>query len=200
MTLNLLIWVPAGLAVAIILFSWSRSKAGLGDKLGPPGWSFGNSWASSLTAALVLFQTFFGQNLLPASGTFMSGTMYGSLAAMFGGGLVAAPLIYLATGSYVKTGEDVQTQGRVWGFLIAAAMVLWAVIGQLAETLMLALDLTRGNLPWIIARVFVVVAVLVLVAGGCHGARSTYYVLNELHSQKLTEAFNKARAPRWVLP
>lgn len=191
-------FVPALLALLLVLDARKRSGAKWCDKLGPPGWRFSESWASSLTAILALFHALFAQNLLSAD-SFMPKADYAALSAMFGALVLAAPLVYLAT-ARLKEGTELQLQGLVAGFVVGAFLVLWAVIGQLLLTALLAVDVGRQNLNVGIASVFVVLSIAALVAATVHGVRTVRFILQHLHSGALAARFEAGEAPTWFWP
>jgi hypothetical protein len=192
--------VPLVIAAVMVLSAWSKSTANCCDKLGPPGWSFSTSWASNLTVVLAVFQMLFAQNLL-SDAPYMPKTSYAALAAMFGALLIAGPFVYLGSGLLsLNDKKEVQVQGRVWGFLLGATLVLWAVVGQLLETVVLSFDVARGGLDTAIACVFNGLSIAILAVAIWHGWRTVHFVLVNLHAGTLREMFHRGQAPAWPLP
>jgi hypothetical protein len=197
----IVMFLPAAAALAIVLIARRRSGAAWCDKLGPPGWSFSSSWASSLTAVLAVFQMLFAQNLLPPGEPYIPKATYAAFAVMFAALLLAAPVVYLALGRLEPPQKEVQIQGRVWGFVVAAFLVLWAIIGQLVETFVLSVDVARGPLDNWIAGVFVLLSAILVVAAALHGGRTVHFILKNLQSSgRFAASFAQGNAPAWFLP
>ncbi len=164
-TLNLLLahhgtpwWIwatviaPLVLAVVLVAFVWPEARGNVGpsDHLGPANWDFSASFGSSLTVFSSLLGTILSASLLPTS-TLVPADTYAGLNLMFGVMIIAGPLIYTATqqptpvhraGSVV---QEPQYQGRVWGFLVATALTLWAVLGELVTVALVLNEIRRGG-------------------------------------------------------
>lgn len=186
---TILIWVPALVALIVIISASVFAKARLGSPIGGLAWSFSGSWASNLTALMVLFTTLFAIDELPAD-PYVSADDYTALSVMFAAMVIVAPILFLLAASYEPGG----VQGRVWGFLIAGVLILWAVIGQLGTTFVLSLDLARSNLHAGAAAVLIGLSGLALVSAAVHGIRSTAYALTSTEA-----AVQEALAPPVVL-
>jgi hypothetical protein len=123
------VWIRA------IFLGWGTDETfSLSDKMGQPGWSFSESWASTLTVALAVVGTVAASSVLPPEPLRMSTIGYIGLSLFFGGLTVFAPIVYVAFRSHhpvTDPDEHSSTHGYVGGFLAAAAVTLWAAFGQL---------------------------------------------------------------------
>jgi hypothetical protein len=222
----MLTWVLLGGSLLLALFlvgqQWQTTRRPMDTKLGPLGWSFTDSWASNLTGLLALFATLSATELVPQANTdaWLPGTTYAALGALFGGLVLAAPLVYLALANPEKGSTDttrqteppdVHYQGCVKGFLLATTLVLWALFGQLGVSALLITELLRSTLPWPIGVLLLLLAVVVFIAGGVHAAHSIGFILRELAKpdpkglltkdlRRLEHLYTSGRAPRWILP
>jgi hypothetical protein len=146
----------------------------------------------------VLFDTLFAAELLPASGSYVAAETYKALGGLFSVCMVLGPLIYVATAEQHAKDQRYQLQGCVGGFLVAGAVILWAVGGQLATTLLLTVDLLGSTLQRGVAGILVVLSAVALLGALWHGGRSVCFILHELRSPQ--DLIDQARAPRWMMP
>ena len=193
-----LILVPAIAAILIVAVAWQGRP---GDKLGPVNWSFNDSWASNLTVVLALFDSFFVDDLLPESGTMVDPAIYSNLAILFAALVIVGPFIYTATSAQVVKGSESQRQGYVWTFAVSAALILWAVLGQLSTTFVLSLDLLESDMHKGVAWTLVFLAGTVLLAALAHSVRSVRHVFQTQRDSVFgTQNFVAAKAPSWRMP
>ncbi len=167
----------ASLAAALLLVSvrWFIGeyprKATLTGRIGPANWDFTKSWGSTLTAVGALLGTIIAASVLPDK-TVVPKTTYAGLNLFFGALIVIAPFIYTATQTAApfhrtKTVKEPQFQGYVWSFLLATALTLWAVLGELGSILAVFNEIrVGGTMPqvtlWILAVLLAISAVLLL--------------------------------------
>jgi hypothetical protein len=172
------IWVtvfaPLGAATVLVGYSWFTDDSGArhSDRLGPANWDFSASFASTLTVFGSLLGTILSANVLPAN-TLVPANTYTGLNLMFGVIVIVGPLIYTGTQTTVQVhrGSPVtepQYQGTVWGFLIATALTLWAVIGELATIGLVLNEIRRGgSLPavalWVMVALLAISAMFLLI-------------------------------------
>lgn len=152
------LWAPpvfgAGLAALIVIFAgifaWGMSNwPGFGWWLvGPvhagPAWTAKDSWVTNIGAVGAILGT-----VVTASNAALKTVVIQPAAAadvtilfiVFGGASAVAPVVYGATAKAESAGTDTAT-GSVWGFLLAGAASLFAVLGEMA---------TVGLLAWSIA-------------------------------------------------
>lgn len=205
------IWVtvfaPLGAAIALVGYSWVTDDSGArhNDRLGPANWDFSASFASTLTVFGSLLGTILSANVLPAN-TLVPANTYTGLNLMFGVIVIVGPLIYTATQTTVQVhrgfpSAEPQYQGTVWGFLVATALTLWAVIGELATIGLVLNEIRRGgSLPavalWVMVALLAISAAFLLVLakqriGGILTSQKTHDATRQtrqrgLHAQYLT--------------
>ncbi len=177
-----LIFAPLGFAALLVTVRWNAWKSKrreeherlfhLGSRMGPANWDFSTSWASNLTVVGALLGTILSAGALPDE-TAVSKATYAGLNLLFGVLILVAPLVYTATRrpTYVhrRTAKAAEPQylGVVFFFLVASALTLGAVLGELATVLQLFREIrTANSLPvaavWLMG-VLVVAAALLLV-------------------------------------
>lgn len=117
----------------------------LGDRMGPANWDFTTSWASTLTAVGALLGSILAAGVLPDETQRLSNAAFAGLNLFFGLLIPVAPLVYNATrgpkDTDAATGKQPQYQGYVWSFLLASAITLWAVLGELATIFLLLAEM-----------------------------------------------------------
>lgn len=116
----------------------------------PADLDFKTSFASTVTAAGAVLATVIAASVLPEETATLSKEAFVALNLVFGIAVVVAGLVYAALQRPVwvdakkekPTDPDIQQrnmQGRVWGFLVASLITVWAVFGELL-TVWLLLD------------------------------------------------------------
>ncbi len=99
--------------------------------LGSATWSFSDSWASTFTGVSAVLGLFLALGLefkvqaLDEKG-------FALLNFFFAVIVLAAALVYQATGKTVSDDGGEHFQGRLWAFFLAAFLTLWAVFGQIS--------------------------------------------------------------------
>jgi hypothetical protein len=158
------------LVVAVILIIiCTRGFRGLkgNEKMGAAYWDPKGSWASTLTATgAILGSVLSAPAVLPANTLLLSRAHYFGLSLFFGALTVVAPFGYNTVRCAEKTdgGKRLEYHGYVWSFLTATALLLWAVLGQLA-TLSLLLnepqshDAMPGFVRWAFQLVLLLAAI-----------------------------------------
>lgn len=148
------LWFPAALALALIL-GWSAwvivtargdtTARGLGSDL-PVEWS-SSTFASGVTGVGALLATVVSAEVLPEDTIALPKTAYTALALIFGIAIAVAGVVYEATQGVDADGKPI---GRVWGFLVAAFILLWATFGQLFVLFLLIDELAadKGFSGW----------------------------------------------------
>ena len=145
----------------------------LRERMGPISFDFSKSWASSFTVVGgILGSILSAKGVVPDKPQFMPAPSYAALNLLFVVTVILAAFVYRATSTPANTaspqgGTDVQYQGFVWGFLIASALTLWAVVGELATTLLLFGEISSQSaysqpVFWLFFVLVLAVAVLVL--------------------------------------
>jgi len=129
--------------VATRIRSFRRNIIGFqcGKEMGPPDWDFKSSWASTLTVAGAVIGAIVAEpDLFPESPT-LSRAAYSGLSILFALMAVLAPLFYSAFRIVRKPVALVPFRGRVWAFLVASAITLWAACGELFMAALLLWDI-----------------------------------------------------------
>jgi hypothetical protein len=160
-----LVAVPIS-AIAIVLIGYRiakykyliiRNNVNPFTRMGTGSWKFNESWASTLTATGAVLGLILAAELLPEQPQTFSTATYVMLNLLFGATIVVATLLYNAVRwpkrvcTYEK-GEPVvvngqpvtvtENQGVVVVFMLASAIVLWGLFGQLLTTWYLLGELT----------------------------------------------------------
>jgi hypothetical protein len=124
----------------------------LKDRIGPVQWDFSKSWASNLTVVGALLGTIISAGVLPEASATPKST-FAVLSLLFGVLVVLGPFLYAATQRAksvhrTKTVKEPQYQGYLWSFLLAAAITLWAVFGEVGTSFAILYELrTESSLP-----------------------------------------------------
>jgi hypothetical protein len=167
----------ASLAVSLLLVvaRWLVGKypraAGLKGRIGPANWDFTKSWGSNLTALGALLGTIIAAGVLPDQ-TAVPKTTYAGLNLFFGALILIGPLVYTATQTSAaadpaKSPQEPQLQGYVWSFLLASAITLWAMLGELGTILAVFNEIRVGEtmpqaIVWVLGVLLVISAGLLL--------------------------------------
>jgi hypothetical protein len=170
-----------GASFALVVVAWltcSDWQHALRKDVGGATWDFSKSWASNITVVGAIVGTVLSAKVLPASPTVVATPNgYTALSLLFGALVVVAPLVFTALRSK-PSAMDVTVEGKGWAFLLASALTLWGVIGELVTGGLILYEAKHGNtLP--LGAVFptwcVIGGALVLI--GVYGFRTTYYTL-----------------------
>lgn len=169
------IFIPLGAAILVVVIAYLivLPRCGLAQRLGPADWDFSKSWASNLTVFSALLGTILSAGVLPKETSATKTATYAGLNLLFGVGVLMGPFLYTAFQSPVlvnlhSSEKEAQYQGRVWTFLLATILTLWAVLGELATIWALFGELkTANSLPdgglWVFRILLAVGAVSLLV-------------------------------------
>ena len=165
--LYLVILLPLLVGGVLVIIRWMtfhEAGCGLKSRVGPANWDFSKSWGSNLTVVGALLGTILSSSALPEQMATSKAT-YAGLNLLFGVLILVAPLVYTATQTpnsvhRTKLLKEPQYQGYVASLLVASAVTLWAVIGELTTVVLLFEEIrTSRSLP-----VFAIVLLVVLVA------------------------------------
>ena len=120
----------AGLVVSAIgwLTTWPKLFAALGRNVGDKSYDFSKSQASNITVFGAIVGTVLSSKILTSiTPVIATQSEYTALSLLFGILVVVGPLIVAAL-------KDESPGGGVtaWAFLLATAVTLWSVIGQIA--------------------------------------------------------------------
>ncbi len=169
-SVNLIIFASLIVAVALTALRAWRLKSRLGYLLSAPNWDFSKSWASTFTVVGALLGTILSSLVLPETPERFSKATLAGMNLVFGVAILLAPLIFALsqTGRYVKkdaSTSELQPQGTVAGYLLAAALTLTGVLGQLATVFFLLDEIeAKGSLPDA-ALVFIILLLLFAALG-----------------------------------
>jgi hypothetical protein len=124
----------------------------LAYRLATPGWDFSKSWASTFTVVGAVLGTILASLVLPDTPERFSKETLAGMNLVFGVAILVAPFLFAATESprLVKKDDSLQVQGQgtVAGYLLACAVTLTGVLGQLATVFFLLGEIeTKGALP-----------------------------------------------------
>ena len=155
---GLSLWIPpvaggsAALLVVLVAAFIARyqSKQSFSGWIGSgvsagPAWTLSDSWVTNIAGAGAVLGTV--SNSLGALQSVISPSAaigVTILFIVFGGAAAIAPLVYAATAK--KEAEELaQMIGSVWGFLLAAATTLVAVMGEIATVALLVAQVSGSD-------------------------------------------------------
>jgi hypothetical protein len=164
------------LACAFILRKKFEYKCSA-DLLGSAAWSFSDSWASTFTGVSAVLGLFLALGL-EFQVQVLNQKAFALLNFFFAIIVLAAALVYKATGKTVVQADGEHFQGKLWAFFLAAFLTLWAVFGQIGGFI----TALFGLLPLeIVSRLefglFILLMLMVVVLLGIHTWRSLDAVL-----------------------
>jgi hypothetical protein len=144
-------------AVTLLLWSWSKEAAQPPPDSAPP-WTL-RSWSSNLAIGGALLTSLLGLMALPTHTHYMAKASYTVLSPFFAALIALAPAVY----DLMKAGGTPTPSSALRLFGTAAAITLWATLGQLGTTVFLFLELEAAR---VVSGVAAVTAALVVVAVG----------------------------------
>jgi len=120
----------------------------LASRMGQANWDFSQSFATNITIIGSVLTVILTANALPNDTRIFPANTYSGLAIFFGVSVVVAPLLYNGTVVRVKVAPDqVDTadeyHGTVWGFLLAASLTAWGLVGSVATSFLTLVELER---------------------------------------------------------
>jgi hypothetical protein len=196
--------VLLGVAVSKRNFDWN-------DKLGPPDWSFSDSFATNATVIGALLATILAANVIPKVPTTLPATSFATIDLFFGALVVIAPVLYaaLSRSEIVIDPDDpkkerriAQKQGIVLGFLLAALGTAWGAIGQVATVFYLFREIEdAGFLPETALKIFQVALAVGAVAMLLYLVRGVKATLDipVVQSRFIVVSQSGDALPRWGL-
>ena len=124
-------------------------------------WSFKDSWLTNVSLLGAILGTVLATTgFLPATVPGISTAGFTGLSVLFGGFVIAAPLVYSAASKWKwqeatnSSPSTLVSPGRVWGVIAAAGLTLWGVFGELAALIVLT-EFANSSGP---AKAFVIAA------------------------------------------
>jgi hypothetical protein len=129
-------WIVCASGAVALLFCClgiAVFRRGLRLAMGGAQWDFTSSWATHVTVGGGILAIVFAASLLPDYPHFMTKQAYMAINLLFSVLIILAPAVYNLTCSPSSRDPNgnVSYQGIVLFFLGAAAVTMWAVIGQL---------------------------------------------------------------------
>jgi hypothetical protein len=108
-----------------------------GATLRPEDLEFSSGFAAGLTLVGALLGTIVSAGVIPEHTEWLSKDSYVALNLIFTGVIAVAALVYTA----FQTEEGGKVHGRVWAFMVAAALTTWAAFGELLTIWLLISDI-----------------------------------------------------------
>jgi flagellar basal body-associated protein FliL len=180
-----LIWILLAITLGIVLVTYAVTYPWVGakpfDRMGAGDWKFNESWASTLTASGGIIGAILAAQVLPTDtdaekltkATFVAFHLLFAFVVIIGAALYNT---FRWEVEIDKGGEKAkQYQGFVVCFLLASALVLGAVLGQLATVWYLL-----GAIPFFPAPIYAILKVFLVVAAALalvYGAISVPWTL-----------------------
>jgi hypothetical protein len=191
---NILIFLAFVAAILITIMSYyslRKYQFNLTERMGRGQWDFSKSWAINITIFGSLVCTIIAQDTT-------NQLMYASFSVFFGLLVVISPLVYNATSQpRIKhsSTSDKETQylSPIWAFLIAAALTLWAVLGQLAVVITLLYSAAlQTNLSYSVTLVLILFILLATVLVGVYAYKTILRTVQEQVSPEAKHYRRKA--------
>jgi hypothetical protein len=122
----------------------------LRSRMGQGSWDFSQSFATNIAIIGSVLTLVLTSGALPSTTSILPSSAYGGLAVFFGSVVVIAPLLYNGTAKRVPVSPgDVDTaaeyHGTVWGFLLAALLTEWGLLGSIATVFVTLLELYNAD-------------------------------------------------------
>lgn len=143
-----------------------KEKIKLTSRMGQGQWDFSTSFATNIAIIGSVLALVLSSGILPTPTNILPDTAYGGLAVFFGSIVIIAPLLYNGTADRVHVSPgDVDTaaeyHGTVWGFLLAALLTEWGLLGSVATVFVIFLELYDANVLSIAPLVLLTVTLFV---------------------------------------
>jgi hypothetical protein len=171
------LWIPpvAGVATALLVAglagylarrqsgqafrAWIRSGVNAG-----PAWTLSDSWVTNIAGAGAFLGTV-ANSLGISQSTVSSSAAAGVtiLFIMFGGAAAVAPVVYAATAKQ-EAQELSQLVGSLWGFLLAGAVTLLAVMGEIATIALLVWQVSDSGAERIVLVILLSIGSILVAA------------------------------------
>jgi len=148
----------------------ARSRTGkykLSKQMGPRKFKFTESFASTFTGLGAFFGTALSAGILPDEPELLAKSQFVALNLLFA-------LILIVGASIYELFEDRNGKGRVWAFLLAAAVTFWAVYGELLTLFLLLGDASTKFGSRVLTVSFDVLALVLIIALTVYGWRAIH--------------------------
>lgn len=168
----------------------------LSSRMGQGQWDFSQSFATNIAIIGSLLTLVLTSNALPAATKILPNDAYGGLAVFFGATVIVAPLLYNGTASRVAVSPgEVDTaaeyHGTVWGFLLAALLTEWGLLGSVATVFVTLLELYENDSMSVAPLILLAITLLVSMA---FFARYSWIRIDGTILDQLDPVYKKARA------
>jgi hypothetical protein len=144
---GVLLW-PLGIALLFMLIRGLTVRGKFGGEIGSLDLDFSKSFATTLTALGALLGTLLADDVVGEATSSISKQGFQTLNLTFGVVIVLAPITYLIAQRTITKTEDGKPKthyvGKTWALLLASAVTLWAVLGEIYTTFLL-LDELAGS-------------------------------------------------------
>lgn len=126
-----------------------ESRAGkikLTSRMGQGQWDFSQSFATNIAIIGSVLTLILTSGAVPSTTNVLPFNTYSGLAVFFGSLVIVAPLLYNGTAKRVPVSADevdtaAEYHGTVWGFLLAALLTEWGLVGSVATVFVTLLEL-----------------------------------------------------------
>jgi hypothetical protein len=121
-------------------------KISLNSRMGQGQWDFSQSFATNIAIIGSVLTLVLTSGAIPGTTSILPNSAYGGLAVFFGSIVIIAPLLYNGTAKRVAVSPDqvdtaAEYHGTVWGFLLAALLTEWGLLGSLVTVFVTLLEL-----------------------------------------------------------
>lgn len=170
-----------------------------------PQWEFSKSWASNLTVVGAVLGTVLSAKVLPKRTVVVTPDGYTALSLLFGILVVIAPFLYTAFRKGKRTPTGPEYEGRNGVFLVASAVTIWAVCGEIGTIGLVLYEAQHGKALALGAVIPMLVALGAALVLTCVYAIQSIRLLLECEAPEAEERETKERirteAPvaRWTL-
>jgi hypothetical protein len=118
----------------------------LKSRMGQGQWDFSQSFATNIAIIGSVLTLVLTSGAVPSATNILPSSAYGGLAVFFGSIVIIAPLLYNGTAKRVSVSPDevdtaAEYHGTVWGFLLAALLTEWGLLGSVATVFVTLLEL-----------------------------------------------------------
>jgi hypothetical protein len=183
------------IAIVACLFLGRRLMAPMSG----PQWNFTSSFGTNITFAGSLLTLISSSSLFSDYPHFMTKQNYTAFSLLFAGVVTIAPVLYILLSEPVSTGNSsgsspVGYVGKVWLFVLTAALAVWAFLGQLTTVgFLFAEFVVRGYIASLNVWIFYVVLGLVGLGLIVYAWRTVgFYLTSHAPSAIAREAMQQA--------
>jgi len=172
----------------------------LRSRMGQGTWDFSQSFATNIAVIGSVLTIVLTSGALPSTTSILPNSAYGGLAVFFGSVVVIAPLLYNGTAKRVPVSPgDMDTaaeyHGTVWGFLLAALVTEWGLLGSIATVFVTLLELYNADSLSVIP---LIVLAVTLFAAIVFFASYSWVKIDGTIADQFDPAHEAARANRTI--